>query len=168
MDSYSTVLNALSEKSGKITIDGLTKIIKPIDSVTFSGEFSPLILPSLAKFQQPRPLENNLEKLRAGNEVSGTVDLVGNQVLVALETIEYLNRRVPVEILTPQNLKTEHVLLYFHGGSFYGGDLADVHDFLKAVAKNSGRQIISVDYALAPEEPYPAGILDGLAVLRYY
>lgn len=167
MENYQTVLTALAEKSIIQHADSLTKVIKPIDSGIFSGEYSPLILPSLAKYQYPRALDKNLEKLRAGNDVSGTIDFAGDQVAEKKTTITYLDRTVPVEMLVPNTLQTEEVLLYFHGGSFYGGKPADVHDFLKAVALKSSQQVISVDYSLAPEQPFPAGIWDGAAVALY-
>lgn len=169
MTSYQAVLNSLTENSVEETNDGLTKIIKPINSKIFSGEYSPLIFPALEeKYQKVRPIDKNLEKLRTGNNVVGTIDFSGDNVSTTTKIIEYLERKVSVEILTPRQLEVDAVLIYFHGGSFYGGTPADVHDFLKAIAQKSGRQIISVDYSLAPEHPFPSGIWDGAAVILYY
>ena len=51
-------------------------------------------------------------------------------------------------------------LVYFHGGGFVFGNL-DTHDAVcRAIAKESGAVVISVDYRLAPEHKFPAAVDD--------
>jgi acetyl esterase len=58
-------------------------------------------------------------------------------------------------------------IVYFHGGGFVIGDL-DSHDsFLRRLAAASGVRVLSVDYRLAPEHPFPAAHDDALASLRW-
>lgn len=58
-------------------------------------------------------------------------------------------------------------MVYFHGGGFVIGDL-DTHDsFLRRLAASSGVRILSVDYRLAPEHPFPAAHDDALAATRW-
>jgi acetyl esterase len=55
-------------------------------------------------------------------------------------------------------------IVYFHGGGWVVGDL-DSHDRpLRFLCAQSRREVISVDYRLAPEHPFPAAIEDGLRV----
>lgn len=57
-------------------------------------------------------------------------------------------------------------LAYFHGGGFVVGDL-DTHDNVcRFLAANSEADVISVDYRLAPESPFPAAIDDAVAAVR--
>lgn len=57
-------------------------------------------------------------------------------------------------------------LLYFHGGGFIMGSL-DSHDrLLRRLCGRARLPILSVDYRLAPEHPYPAAHEDALAALR--
>lgn len=54
-------------------------------------------------------------------------------------------------------------LVYFHGGGFVIGDL-DTHDALcQRLSAVSGVRVVSVDYRLAPEHPFPAAVDDALA-----
>jgi acetyl esterase len=53
--------------------------------------------------------------------------------------------------------------VYFHGGGWMTGSIAS-HDFLvRKLARESGLAFVSVDYRLAREHPFPAGLDDCLA-----
>ncbi|WP_081685772.1 alpha/beta hydrolase [Candidatus Solirubrobacter pratensis] len=55
------------------------------------------------------------------------------------------------------------LLVYFHGGGFVAGDL-DTHDApCRVLCRHGGVRVLSVDYRLAPEHPFPAWVEDALA-----
>jgi acetyl esterase len=59
------------------------------------------------------------------------------------------------------------VYLHFHGGGMTQG-VPEMNDLPNAaLARNHGVAVVSVDYRLAPEHPYPAGPDDGAAVARW-
>jgi len=59
------------------------------------------------------------------------------------------------------------VLLYLHGGGFVVGGV-ETHDVLcRQLARRSGGAVVSLDYRLAPEHPYPAAVDDTWAALRW-
>lgn len=57
--------------------------------------------------------------------------------------------------------------VYLHGGGWVIGDLDSHDEVCRAIAAASGHAVISVDYRLAPEHPYPAALGDSLAALRW-
>ena len=58
------------------------------------------------------------------------------------------------------------LLVYFHGGGWVVGDI-DSHDgTCRFIARHSGCAVVSVDYRLAPEHPFPAPVDDALAAFR--
>src|SRR6185503_19848961 len=75
---------------------------------------------------------------------------------------------VPVRIYRPVETEEKSTaLVYFHGGGFVAGSV-DVYDPLaRAFAKRAGCVVISVDYRLAPEHPYPAALDDAWTATKW-
>jgi len=74
---------------------------------------------------------------------------------------------IPVRIYTPEGRAPFPVLVYFHGGGWVIGNL-ETHDPLCRHLTNAvGCVVVSVDYRLAPEHPYPAAADDSYAATRW-
>jgi epsilon-lactone hydrolase len=65
--------------------------------------------------------------------------------------------------ITVDGIEPRHVVLYFHGGVYVIGDAFLAADLASQVGRRTQAKVISVDYRLAPEHPYPAAIDDALA-----
>lgn len=75
--------------------------------------------------------------------------------------------RVPVRVYTPEAGKRLPVVIFYHGGGWVQGSL-DTHDGVcRAIARKSGSLVVSADYRLAPEHPFPAAVDDAHAVLSW-
>lgn len=72
----------------------------------------------------------------------------------------------PVRIYEPGDTPTG-VVVYFHGGGFCIGSVALMDNVARELSHATGAVIISVEYRLAPEHPYPAGLDDCEAVTRW-
>ncbi|MDM9625302.1 alpha/beta hydrolase [Rhizobium sp. S152] len=59
------------------------------------------------------------------------------------------------------------VILYVHGGDFYGGSLRTHRALAGALAKAASSDVLLIDYRRAPEYPYPAPIDDTLTAYRW-
>jgi acetyl esterase len=67
----------------------------------------------------------------------------------------------------PTDHGTPPVLLFFHGGGFVVGDL-DTHDgTCRQHAVGASAVVVSVEYRLAPEHPYPAAVDDAWAATQW-
>ena len=67
----------------------------------------------------------------------------------------------------PTDHVTPPVLVFFHGGGFIAGDL-DTHDgTCRQHAVGASAVVVSVEYRLAPEHPYPAAVDDAWAATRW-
>ena len=70
---------------------------------------------------------------------------------------------VPTAEITIDGIEPRHVVLYFHGGVYVLGDAFQAASLASQVGRRTSAQVISVDYRLAPEHPYPAAVDDALA-----
>jgi acetyl esterase len=59
------------------------------------------------------------------------------------------------------------LILFFHGGGFVLGDLDTHAPFCAEMARAMDLPVLAVDYRLAPEHPFPAGVEDAIAAARW-
>ena len=74
---------------------------------------------------------------------------------------------VPARLYRPNDDDGLGLLVYFHGGGWVLGSV-DGHDNLcRILANRAGAAVLSVDYRLAPEHPFPAALEDAVAATRW-
>jgi acetyl esterase len=82
-------------------------------------------------------------------------------------TIPTAEADIPVRIYTPKEADSYGILMYFHGGAFFSGNLESHDEVVRPICMESGYKVISVGYRLAPEHPYPAGLEDCYNVTKW-
>jgi epsilon-lactone hydrolase len=70
---------------------------------------------------------------------------------------------VPTAEITVDGIEPRHVVLYFHGGVYVLGEAIQAAGLASQIGRRTQAKVISVDYRLAPEYPYPAAVDDALA-----
>jgi len=160
---YDAERQRLQQLQTTTVANGVTKVIKEREPL---NTFEPLVWETVSEIEADPKLPTDLFSLRQGTETTGQRDLTTTAMKVEMQQIVSMNRRVRViRIARMDHLTGDKALIYFHGGAYYGGTPEDVLLALKFVAEQANCVVYNVDYALAPEQPYPAGILDGLAVV---
>lgn len=73
---------------------------------------------------------------------------------------------IPVRVYRPEAPRPHPCIVWFHGGGFVLGDL-DTHDEVaRRLCRSAAAAVISVDYRLAPEAPFPAAVEDAVTATR--
>lgn len=74
---------------------------------------------------------------------------------------------VPARLYRPRTDVELGLFVYFHGGGWVIGNLETHDDVCRAIANSSGHAVLSVDYRLAPEFPFPTPLNDCLIAMRW-
>ncbi len=89
---------------------------------------------------------------------------------VSEETLGNGEGRFTVRILEPRERAAGErmgVVLYFHGGGFCLGGLDETDLIVRQIAHDADVIVVNVDYRLAPEAKFPAGVEDSYAALEW-
>ena len=111
-----------------------------------------------ARAPRPRPDLSTPEGLQEARALEAARAIRDRRTEEALA--EVAGQQVPVRIIAPATGTARGVYLDIHGGGFYMGLAArgDVHN--RRLADALGVAVVSVDYRLAPEHPWPAAAED--------
>src|SRR5262249_1590030 len=87
---------------------------------------------------------------------------------VALRRVENMtipgpDAPIPVRIYAPDGPKPCPIVLYLHGGGYAKGGIEESDVFCRNLAQVTRCTVLSIDYRLAPEHPFPAALDDTVA-----
>lgn len=89
-------------------------------------------------------------------------------VVVADRQVPTAHGELAARLYRPRELTgSSPLLVYYHGGGWVIGDLDTHDDLCRFLAKHAGVRVLSVDYRLAPEHPFPAAFDDSLDAYRW-
>ena len=127
----------------------------------------------------------HLEDLAAATDLSEAVDDDDRDLQIARHVVPHygeVGRRpdlsratftdvaadgVPATWLSLRDSVSRDRVVYFHGGGWRSGAARDYRAVLAMLAEYSGASIMAVDYRLAPEHRFPAGLDDCVAAYRW-
>lgn len=99
----------------------------------------------------------SLEARRA--MVDGWADMLPPGPEMAFDTF-VIDGRIPAEWVRAPASRPDRLVLYFHGGGFSMGSAKNYRDLASRLAQAAQATVLTIDYRLAPEHPYPAGLDD--------
>jgi cation diffusion facilitator CzcD-associated flavoprotein CzcO/acetyl esterase/lipase len=116
-----------------------------------------------------KPLEEcSLEETRAAMESFKLMQLpVPPDVTITDTTYPIQGGERTARLYRPAVEGPLPVVVFIHGGGWIGGSLDSFDEPCATLAKRAGALVVSPDYRLAPEHPFPAAVDDTLAVLRW-
>lgn len=127
------------------------------------------LLEQMAALKMPKSWEVGPQAARAAMKMS--IFRKGNTPIGKVEdrTIPGPGGELDVRIYTPLTTSSNVLagLVFFHGGGFVLGDLDTHDDLCRVLANESGFRVVSVDYRLAPEHPFPAAVDDCFAATKW-
>jgi len=96
--------------------------------------------------------------------VRAAMDSFGGRFALADDVVvEQVNAGgVPAEWVVAQNARPDVVILYIHGGCYVSGAPLTVRECCARISRAAASRILSIDYRLAPEHPFPAPLDDVL------
>jgi acetyl esterase len=129
------------------------------------------ILDFIASMGAPSLSAGTVEEARAGFQVS-TVGVRDVSTLAQVKSVEDIS--VPggdgprsARVYRPEVEGPTPTMVFFHGGGFVIGDIETHDDQARLICRDGAMVVVSVDYRLAPEHPFPAGFEDCLAATRW-
>lgn len=127
----------------------LMKALKSAHSVSSSGDSLNL---------------EDIKKQRQGQNRLSTLATPARSI----ETESLNIKGIPAEWVRPNyKYNTRHIIMYCHGGGYTCGSLKYARILASKLALHTGLAVLSFEYRLAPENPYPAAIEDALTVWNY-
>ena len=87
---------------------------------------------------------------------------------VGVHTDDFTVDGIPCEITKPEFAhRKDVIILYCHGGGYTSGGLGYARILAAKLALHTGIEVVSFEYGLAPENPYPGPINDGMKIWDY-
>ncbi|MGU8332175.1 alpha/beta hydrolase fold domain-containing protein [Clostridium perfringens] len=167
--SQSDLIKAMNENARFINEDGVNILVKPIPDPV-EGTRIDRRIKYFDEYKRPEKSGNpyvfNGEAVGDMRDNMGllNLNLCKSNILMSKENINGVNCRVYKKEGLKENLPC---IVYIHGGAFIGGSLDVSENPCKLIAEGINGIVISVDYSLAPEKPYPLGLNDCRKVVEY-
>lgn len=143
------------DRTKEACFEGLAPEVKAFLAMVEKNPSPPL---SMETYQAARRFIATQSKARPKSEFAGQIDDA---------TVAGPGGAIPVRIYTPEDGRPLPVLFFYHGGAWIVGNL-DMDDHVcRSLAARTPCIVVSVDYRLAPEHPFPAGLDDCYTVLEW-
>ena len=133
-------------------------------------QIDPLLAPVLAQLNGEPPA--SIAELRAGElatarRIEGTLTSKVPASVRVRDAVIQGERPIPIRIYTPEGDRVRAGMLFAHGGGWASGSPEAADGHCGDMAAGADVVIVSVDYRLIPENPFPAGLDDVSSALTW-
>lgn len=169
---YDKLLGILETSAETKEVEGIRSVIKHIPDLHIAGDLDPRVLKVISSYtnlseeEQTEPANVSIEAIRASMGWLNR-DVTTTEITTELISIPSKEHDIPARIYRPISNELLPAVVFFHGGGFIGGSLKTVENPCKALAEKAHAAVVSVDYRLAPEHPFPAGLEDCLTAVKW-
>lgn len=174
------LLKKLKERCVEESYKGTTLIIKQLPDSDEIGAIDPRVYEDMKlqlrmlkfipkSFIKMDTSEKGIQKLRKTFNNVKSIPVCEAKIDIKKHLVK-MEDGVDIDVYQYTSAKTKSdmpVLYYIHGGGFFGGHHGVVEESLKLMCEKFAFPIFSVDYRLAPENPYPIGHKDCFSVLKW-
>jgi len=176
-EQYDKLVSLLHERTSVERRDGVQFLLKRIPDSEAEGELDRRVLEitkqqAAAMAAMTMPDFSKMDLFETGRMMRAQMgwknnDVTRTGIATSSRTIDGTDGPIPIRIYTPAQGTAMPAVLFFHGGGFVGGTLDVVENPCKALAEYAGAVVVSVDYRLAPENPFPAGLTDCFDAVKW-
>lgn len=174
------LVRLLKEKEQTTTYHGAPLLVKNLPDCDEEGAMDPRLYQDMknqlrilawipSRFMKLDVSEKGIGRLRGMFNAKKSIPCVDAKITIREENVPAADRYpIPIRIYRNENDgESRPVLYYIHGGGFFGGSPDVVEESVKMLVDKTGICVVSPDYRLAPEHPYPAGHEDCFSVLKW-
>lgn len=112
------------------------------------------------------PMLFSLSNKRSKKYIS-KMDLPDNVNITPVNVPGFNGQSTPVKIYSPKHSNPDTALIYFHGGSFAYKEAPYQINLYIDYAVKTPCKVITVDYSLIPDHPYPAALFDCYEAVKW-
>lgn len=174
--NYKQLVELVRSNSRMMIHRGLTIEVKPVPDSEREHDLDPrvmgVMLEQMKNDKSPPRHEKNgrppldVEQIRTRMGWPNT-DILSSRVDVEDLIVEGRNGGIPIRIYRPEGTGPKPIVVFFHGGGFIGGSTGAVENPCKFLSEQADAIVVNVDYRLAPEHPFPAGLYDCFDSVRW-
>lgn len=174
------LLKRIDEKQYTAKIHGVDVVMKPIPDDVEDGMMDPRLFHDNKKmammmrvlpksFMKMDTSPKGIEKLRGMFNGVKSIPVTSDALEVVKKTIKGKDDNdIAIQVYLPLDRKDNlPVLYYMHGGGFFGGHMGVIDQLNRMIVEKFNIVAVSIDYRLAPENPYPKGHEDCFEGLKW-
>jgi acetyl esterase len=157
-------------------IHGLDMVVKRIPDNDNEGDLDPRVKAGLEEFAKSRANAPKQEAPKRAEEIPvnfirSIMGYPNFDLSKGIETtdrvIQGRNGEIPLKVYSSNKVEKMPVIVFFHGGAFFGGSTKAVENDCRYLAEKIEGVVVSVDYRLCPEHRFPQGLHDCFDTVKW-